>query len=217
MSTTVARIYESYGNALEASNHLKTSRFHADEIDLISKATNRPEGETADLPGEISKAGIPKGDVASYVEAVEAGKSLLVVRAAWGAAQRALRTVDSHGPAEADAGNREYYVSTVEPFSLSSFFSNLGFSMSSSSVSSNTVLSSEAAPFSKMFNWPVLINNASPLSTMFNMPTLSKGFTFGVPKLSNDFTFGVPKLLNSGTVFSDKLNMPVLSKDESKK
>ena len=196
MSTTVARIYESYGNALEASNHLKTSRFHGDEIDLISKASNRSEGEAADLAGEISKAGIPKSDVAFYVEAVEGGKSLLVVRAAWGAAQKAMRIVDSHDPAPADSGNREYYVSTVEPYSAFSFFSLLGFSMSTN----------EAAPLSKFWNLPVLFNNSTPFSSLLNMPTLSTGFTFGVPKL-----------LSNGSLFSDELKIPVLLKDKAEK
>jgi len=196
MSTTVARLYESYGNALEASNGLRKRGFNRDEIVLISRAANNEAGEIPDLPAEISQAGIPADDVASYVASIDGGKSLLVVRAAWGSAQKAIGIVDNHGPSDTDVGNREYYVSTTENpanFSLSSY---LGF----------PVLLLEAAPFSKFWNLPVLFANSAPFSSFFSFPLLSKGFTFGVPKL-----------ISNGSAFSDELKIPVLMKDKWEK
>jgi hypothetical protein len=186
MTTTVARIYESYGNALEASNGLRHNGFNRDEIDLISRAANSEDGEIVDLSAEIAKAGIPADRVASYVASVDAGKALLVVRAAFGAARKAMTTVDNHGPIAADAGNAEYYVSMAQDpatFSLSAYF-NL------------PVLLSDATPFSRFWNMPVLLSS-------------TKAF-LGLERISKGFTFGVPKLLNNGSLLSDELNIPVL-------
>ena len=200
MSTTVARIYESYGNALEASQELRSRGFHRDEIDLISKAANTQVGEITDIAGEISKAGVPADNVASYAATVEEGKSLLVVRAAWGAAKRAIKVVDDHGPEESVLNN-EFYISELpatsnEQLSFFSLSAYLGIPH----------LLSDATPFSNFWNLPVLISNAAPFSSFFLDSTLTTGFSFGAPNL-----------INNPTIFSDAFNFPVLLRRKSEK
>jgi len=200
MSTTIARIYENYGNALEASHELKSRGFHRDEIDLISKAGNSEDSEITDLAGEISQAGVPADNVAAYAKAIDEGKSLLVVRAAWGAAVKALKVVDNHGPSAEASLNGEYYVTSGRqaaeaeaafPFSLSGF---LGIPL----------LLNDATPFSNFWHWPVLAPASATFSSLF--ASLSKGYTFGTPTL-----------LSNGAIFSDELGLPVLLKTESGK
>ena len=192
MSTTIPRIYETYGGALEAANELKTKGFRDAEISLISNASNREEGAVEDLSSEIAKAGIPADDVAAFAAVVDAGKSLLVVRAVWGAAVKAIGVVDRHGPSEAGVGRPEYYASKSDDPSI--FFSTFGLAM----------LSNDATPFSRFWNLPLLSSDPTPFSSMFTLPTLWTGFLFGIPKL-----------LSSGTIFSDELRIPVLLKSRS--
>ena len=192
MSTTIPRIYETYGSALDAMNELKTKGFRKDEISLISNASNREDGPVEDIAAEIAKAGIPAGDVAAFASFVDAGKSLLVVRAVWGAAVKAIGVVDRHGPTETGVGRPEYYASNMNDPSI--FSSTFGLAM----------LWNDPAPLSRFWNLPLLSSDPTPFSSMFTLPTLWNGFLFGIPKL-----------LSSGTIFSDELRIPVLLKSRS--
>ena len=212
MSTTIARVYESYGDALDASNELKTKGFRDRSIDLISKASNVSSVAAENFSTEIGSAGIPSDDVPALATAVDEGKSLLVVRAGWGMAVKAMKVTGRHNPSDA----REYYVPefVVEGSKSTTVSTSVSFLVSS--WLNIPLLISGASPFSSMFGWRVLIDDAAPLSRMLNWPTLKNGFTFGEPKLKQGFTFGEPKLSSSATVFSDALNLPVLAKGPEK-
>jgi hypothetical protein len=204
MTTTVARIYQSYGAALEASNEIHSRGFRSDEIDVISKAVNTQDSQITDLTAEISRAGIPTDKVGAYAAAIDEGKSLLVVRAAWGSAKKALKIVGDHGPSEGDPLNDDFYVPT--------------FTFASTEVSEDV----SRFPFSAYFKIPLLLKDATPLSRSWGIPVLlpdtwTFSSFFSWPMLSNSFTFGAPKLVNSGTVFSDELRAPVLTKTEPEK
>lgn len=192
MSTTIPRLYDTYGNALDAANALKARGFRESEFDLISTAPNREAGPVADISQEIGKAGIPAEDVGAFADAVSAGKSLLVVRAVWGAAVKAIAAVDSHNPTGEAVGRREYYASKSNDKSI--FSATFGLPM----------LLSDPAPFSKFWNLPTLSSDATPFSSMLTLPTLWSGFLFGIPKLLSD-----------GALFSNELRIPVLLKSRS--
>jgi hypothetical protein len=200
MSTTVARLYPSYGGALEAYNDINSHGFHRDEIDLISRDANTQESEIKDLDAEISRAGIPADKVAAYAAAIDEGKSLLVVRAAFGAAKKAIRLADE-GASETDPLNAEFYVSTFATSSVQDASDISHFSLSA--YLGIPLLISDATPFSRFWNLPVLLRDAAPFSSFFSWPTLSHGFTFGEPKL-----------INNGAAFSDELRIPTLSKSQ---
>ncbi len=192
MSTTISRIYETYGNALDAVNELKTKGFRDDEISLISNASNREAGPVEDISAEIAKAGIPSDDVSAFAAVVDAGKSLLVVRAVWGAAAKAIQIVDRDGRAEDGVGRKEYYASKLND--TSPFSSTFGLAM----------LWNDAAPFSRFWNLPLLTSDPTPFSSAFTLPTLWNGFLFGIPKLLSD-----------GAIFSNELRIPLLLKSRS--
>lgn len=188
MSTIIPRIYDTYGNAVDAVNQLKRSGYRDDEISLISTAPNREPGEDIDPATAIAKAGIPKDDVAAFADVVKQGNSLLIVRAVWGAAVKAIGIVDSHAPLSANIGRREYSTALMAG-EKSTFSLTFGWPM----------LLNDASPFSNFWKWPVLSSNATPFSSMFSWSTLRSGYTFGTPKL-----------LNKATLFSDELRLPTL-------
>jgi hypothetical protein len=192
MSTIIPRLYDTYGSALDAAAALKKYGFRDDEISLISNAPNREDGAVWDPAAEAEKAGIPKSDAPAFAAAVDQGKSLLVVRAVWGAAVKAIATVNKFSPLQAGVGKAEYSTAIVDVKSSPHVFSsNFGLPL----------LWNDPAPFSKFLKWPVLWNNAAPLSSYFNWPTQWSGFVFGPPKLIND-----------GALFSKELKIPVLWK-----
>ena len=186
--TIIPRIYDTYGAALDAVAQLKKNGYRSDEISLISTAPNREPGDDTDPATAIAKAGIPKNDVAAFVDVVRQGKSLLVVRAVWGAAVKAIGIVDSHAPSVANIGRREYTTAHLGG-ERAKFSLTFGWPM----------LLNDASPFSNFWKWPLLSSNPTPFSSMFSWSTLKSGYTFGPPKL-----------INKSSLFSDELRIPVL-------
>jgi hypothetical protein len=191
--TIIPRIYDTYGNALDAVADLKKSGYRSDEISLISTAPNREPGDDTDPATAILKAGIPKDDVAAFANVVQQGKSLLVVRAVWGAAAKAIGIVDRHSPSLANVGRREYTTAHLAG-EKGKFTLTFGWPM----------LINDASPFSNFWKWPLLSSNPTPFSSMFSWSTLKSGYTFGPPKL-----------INNGALFSDELKIPVLLKRQA--
>jgi hypothetical protein len=189
MSTIIPRLYDTYGNAVEAVNDLKKGRYRDDEITLISNASNRESDVADDTATVIAKTGIPPDDAAAFAAVVDEGKSLVVVRAVFGAAARAITIVNRHSPLNLGVGSREY--STTKPSEKSPYIMDFGFAM----------LINDPAPFSNYWKLPLLLNDPAPFSKMFTWPTQWKGFVFGVPKLTSD-----------SAPFSTWLGWPVLSK-----
>ena len=62
MSTLITRIYEAYGDALNAVSELKRNRFGENAIHLISMAPNDPAQADMSLEDRIAEAGIPAAD-----------------------------------------------------------------------------------------------------------------------------------------------------------
>ncbi len=192
MSTIIPRLYETYGNALDAVAALKKNGFRDDEISLISNAPNREDGAAWDPAAEARKAGIPASDASAFAAAVDRGKSLLVVRAVWGAAAKAIGTVNKFSPLQDGVGRAEYSTAAADVKTSPHVFS---------STFGIPLLWNDATPLSKFWKWPLLWNNPAPLSSYFTFPTKWSGFTFGPPKLIND-----------GAIFSRELKIPVLLK-----
>jgi hypothetical protein len=199
MSSLILRIYENYGDALDAANELKKHRYGSRSITLISNARNPEPEEPPNTAAALEKTGIPSADVPAYASAVTQGKSVLAVRAVMGAAGRAINIMRRYNPIDAGFGWKEYNMTKIENKMLS--YSGAPFS----SMLGWPLLLNDSAPFSRFFKWPTLLNNSAPLSSWLGFATLAKG-----PE-KNRFTFGEPKLLKDGDEFSRKLNLPVLT------
>jgi hypothetical protein len=194
MSTLITRIYEAYGDALNAVSELKKNRFGDNAIHLISMAPNDPAQAEMSLEARIAEAGIPAADAAAFAKAVQQGYSLVAVNAVMGAALKATAIVNAHHPLKGVVECKDYYVSTVQ----------------------------EGAPLSSFFGLPVLLRDPTPFATFWNMPSLVKTSTplsnfFSIPSLwrqpSSETTFfGFPKLLRSKETLSSWYNLPLLVK-----
>jgi hypothetical protein len=187
MSTIITRIYETYGAALDAATELKKNRYAESSVSLISKAANREEGTADDTVAEIVKAGIPSDNVEPFAAYVAQGKSLLIVRAVFGAAAKAIEIADRYDPIATGVVRTSYpteKISEIHPLSAM-----MGWPL----------LWNSSTPLSDFWKWPTLINNAAPFSSWLTFPTLKSGFTFGVPKLLKD-----------PAVFSNAFHIPVL-------
>ena len=114
MSTLITRIYEAYGDALNAVSELKRNRFGEAAIHLISMAPNDPAQADMSLEERIAAAGIPAADSADFAKAVRQGHSLVAVRAVMGVGQKATAILNAHSPMQGAVERKDYYISTVD-------------------------------------------------------------------------------------------------------
>lgn len=201
MSTTITRVYDTYGNALRAVNELKRIGYGDASVALFSDATNSGEvahasGGGDQLVATLGGWGVPAGDAAGLAGHVGQGKSLVVAKAALGAATRAIAIVDRFGPNEDKVGAKSYY------------------------SSSYLIAEKDRTPLSSALNWPLLWSDSTPFSKFWNMPALSASGlnlskwlnlpTLVSRKEGGGFTFGMPKLFESPDMLSAAFNLPSL-------
>jgi len=105
MSTLITRVYEAYGDALNAVNELKKNRFTDQSVRLFSMAPNDAEGGQA-LVDRIVQAGVPAADAQAFASLLEQGHSLVTVRAVMGVGQKATAIVNAHHPMADPLGPR---------------------------------------------------------------------------------------------------------------
>lgn len=219
---TYVRMYETEQQARDAVRKLKEDGFPEDTILLVTPGPGGA-GSVEGISAAISAGFVVSGDAKVYVQAVERGRSLVLVRAAFGFGQAALNILDSCGPVDSELMGRVKAAPTSERGApLSSFFQwpllkrnqpapfsdFLGIPLLSSSTGSKPSLVGEmsASTFDLSFGFRLLSNRAVPLSTLLGLPTLldtaslgssSLGFPLladsSVPKQS---TFGLPLLID---------------------
>ena len=187
MSTLLTRMYEAYGDALDAVHELKKNRFTDANVHLISLAPNAPH-EGPDLHTRIMAAGVPAADASALASLIEQGQTLIVVKAVMGVALKANSILDAYHPIAQSKVAKEYYQSLLD----------------------------RAAPLSSAFGLPTLYRDPTPFATFWNMPSIAGSATPSLwhqPSRETTF-FGFPKLLRTKQTFSSWYNLPMLTKSQ---
>lgn len=147
MSDPIVRMYESEKQARDAVAKLQAEGFPEDQIFLV---TPQSGGTVEAIAAAIMAGFVLRSHAKVYAEGVQKGRSLVVVRAAFGHAQEAIDILNSFGPVDTGLDLPK------EP----------------------SIAWDEAAPLSSALRLPVLLRNSpAPLSRTFGMPPLSKGRT----------------------------------------
>jgi len=180
-------MYATEQQAREAVGKLREDGFPKDTILLVTPSAG---AVTVDNLKAAITAGFMVGkDASVYAEAVERGRSLVVVRPAFGFGQAALAILDSCGPVDT------HLIKTPEL----------------------AVTSDRGTPLSSFFQWRVLRpNEPAPFSDFLGLPLLSSkpacpSDTIG--KLSGpmiDSSFGFRLLSNKAAPFSSLLGLQTL-------
>jgi len=216
-------MYETEQQARDAVRKLKEDGFPEDTILLVTPGPGGM-GSVEGLSAAISAGFMVSGDAKVYVEAVERGRSLVLVRAAFGFGRAATNILDSCDPIDSGLTGAVKAAPTSEKGApLSSFFQwpllkrnqpapfsdFLGIPLLSSSAACKPSLIGEmsASTFHLSFGFRLLSDKAAPLSALFGLPTLldsaSSGFSsFGMPLLADSSvpkasTFGLPLLIGA--------------------
>ena len=195
MSTTITRIYDTYGNAMSAMAELKKNGFGDARVALFSNASNSgaaPGSSGEGMGAALAAMGIPASDAKTYSDFVASGKSIVVSKPVFGAGARAVAIMDSHGPTQGLVAKSSYTAAPQSPGTPLS--SALGL----------PVLWPDATPFASFWKMPTLMKSGPVFSNWLTFPTLIKGD--GGPW----FLFGAPKLVDSPTLISSMFNLPVL-------
>jgi hypothetical protein len=174
MSNAVVRIYDSEGKARDAVAKLVEDGYPQDSIYLVTPGAGGGE-EGGGAPAESFVAAIKAGQLMAdhadvYAERVHAGRSLVVVPAAFGYARRAAEIMESVGPVDTDVQFRL----PVEPYDW-----NVG------------------TPISSALCLPVLARNRpAPLSGLIGLTPVVRGqATFGTLASSRFFPAAFGRLL----------------------
>lgn len=147
MRDPIVRMYATEQQARDAVRKLQHEGFPDDQIFLVTPAS----GGTAEAIAAAIMAGfVLRSHARIYAQGIQAGRSLVVVRASFGHTQDAIDVLNSFGPVDTGLSLPK------EP----------------------SVAWDEAAPVSSAFRLPVLLRNSpAPLSRTFGWPPLSKGRT----------------------------------------
>lgn len=184
----IVRMYAGAQQAAAAVSSLKAARFAADAISVIvaSEALKTPK----DIEAALTAAFVPRAETSRYVQGVQAGSTVVVVRAPFGGGVLANKLLDSAGPV--DSGLKLH----AEPFE--------GWD--------------DAAPLSSALHIPVLSSKiSSPYSTPClltrNGGTLSSALGFAELKESGTPStegLGMPMLSRNPAPLSALLRLPLL-------
>lgn len=104
MTTIITRLYQDEQTANDVASALLGAHFRKSMMDVIS-----PSG---DAHAEMVEAQVPKAVQEACAEGLQAGHCLLVVRAPFGAAEKAGIIVDQTESIDSDGANRNIYVRT---------------------------------------------------------------------------------------------------------
>ncbi len=191
MRDPIVRMYETEQQARSAVHKLKAEGFPDEQIFLVTPQS----GGTAEAIAAAIMAGfVLRSHAKVYAQGIQAGRSLVVVRASFGYTQDAIDILESFKPV--DSGLRP-------------------------SRDESSVAWDEAAPISSAFRLPVLLKSSpAPLSRVFGMPPLSKGRTgwlaamFGEltsPRFAFSSLFGMPLLSGNAAPLSSLFGMKTVT------
>jgi hypothetical protein len=194
MPQSIIRIYDSEAQASKVTAHLRKEGF--ENVFHFSAATGKAAAATsrATLVDNMMQAHFLRSHAETYADRLTKGKTLVMVYALFGTAQRAINVMDSYGPVEqgiADASASDDYKWD------------------------------DAAPLSSALRMPVLTKRLHPAEMVMGLPSLTKGTAFlsdwlGIALLKSgsakkSSSFGMSLLSNSATPLSSALGMKTLS------
>lgn len=203
------RMYETEQQALDTLARLEEDGFPGETIHLLRPLV---EGEARTLDegiAEARRAGfVHGGDGEAYRQCLALGRSLVLVRAAFGFGQDALRILEAGGPVDTHLlpspslpaeGDR------AAPFSSSLQWTVLKQD-SPAPLSAWLCISalSKTSLSDRSFGFPLLSRIATPLSSLLGLKTLSESAS------TAEASFGLPLLLNEAAPLSSRLGLPVL-------
>jgi hypothetical protein len=151
MTDSIIRIYATGKKARDTVGKLKEAGFGDDRVVLVA-----PAGEGADAASAVAsalKAGSAiAADADEYAEALQKGRSLVVVRPPFGTALEATRILESTGPLDPGGLHPPVRRPPPEP--------------------------EPGAPLSSLLYIPILLRNQpAPFSSLFGIPTLARGLS----------------------------------------
>lgn len=165
MSDPIVRAYETEAQARGAVSKLKDKGLAADRICVVTPQAGGEDGSLDAIASAIMAGHVLRGQAKAYAEAVQAGRTLVVVRAPFGTGKRVTYLLDRFGPL--DTG--------IQP------------------TRRRAPAWDEAAPLSSALQIPPLARRRpAPFSALIGRPTLVRGRTFQAkyPELiSPDWTF----------------------------
>ena len=204
-----ARMYETEQQALDTIARLEEDGFPQEFIRLLKPIV---EGQGRALEQEIAAArreGFIQGeDGAVYRQFLALGRSLVIVRAAFGFGQAAVQILEAGGPVDTHLLPSPYL--PVEGDRAAPFSSSLQWTVlkSDSPAPFSAWLGIEplarGSMFNRSFGFPLLSRMATPLSSLLHLKTLSAQESPG------DSSYGLPLLLDEAAPLSSRLGLPLL-------
>lgn len=186
---SISSLFNTHDAAVAAAADLKASGFPETFVRIVGPQS---AGVSADF---LAEHGVNPVRAQSTAEAVQNGRSLVIVETPLGTAKLATFVLNSHQQSNSGVSEVRYE----------------GF------------VADEKFFFSSRFSLPLLLRNPFPFSSWLGLPLLSrrsqKSGSFGLPFLSkNAFPFsslfGLKLLSNNQSIFSGLFGFPQLSKNE---
>ena len=201
---TYVRMYETEQQARDAVRKLMEAGFPDDTILLVtpgSGGTGSIEGVSAALSAGFALG----GNTSAYTQGLQRGRSLVVVRAAFGFGQEAVSILDSCGPVETETlpepeiPKKRYQAAPFSDF--------MGFPLLSSSQAGkcDAVELMSRVTMTNSFGYPLLSDKAAPLSSLFGLQILMNGGQMG------NQSFGMPLLTDNTAPLSSTFGLPLLA------
>ena len=201
---TYVRMYETEQQARDAVRKLVEAGFPDDTILLVTPGSGGAgsiEGISAALSAGFSLG----GDVSAYAQGVQRGRSLVVVRAAFGFGQQAVSILESCGPVETETlpepelPKKRYQAAPFSDF--------MGFPLLSSSQAGkcDAVELMSRVTMTNSFGYRLLSDKAAPLSSLFGLQILMNGGQMG------NQSFGMPLLTDNTAPLSSTFGLPLLA------
>jgi hypothetical protein len=190
----IVRVYENAEAADRAVRSLRRWGFEEERISRLALDRPAVTDDGFDEPRwsrELQRAGIPRSQWPSCLQAVRRGQVLLSLRAPFGTGGTAEDMLDEAGPVR----------HAIEPYR-------------------RPLLPSQwAAPFSSILGLPVLVRSGRTTSEGLGLPTVTRpGRTtseaIGLPTLvrRRRFILGEPRMLDTAAPFSRSFGLPVLTR-----
>lgn len=150
MTTTITRMYATEAQAAAAVDQLKQNRSWRGTVTLVSlESLGGGDVPLERIANAIEEAGLHRNQALTFAKAVKQGPALVTVIAPFGTAQLAQDVLEGFKPMAGAAARADHYSgATIGP-----------------------------APFSSLFNLPVLSRNPAPFSSFWNISPISSGGT----------------------------------------
>jgi hypothetical protein len=221
-----ARLYETESAARDAVKKLKKEGFPEDTILLVTPNSNSEAGSVENLATAIQAGFMESYDARIYAQGLEAGRSLVMIRAGFGYGLLALNTLESFGPVDTDLLPPPRTWADGDKFTpLSAAFGLPVLSCHPAPISELLGLEPLATStmFDRSFGFNLLSQRSTPLSSLFHLKTLASKTgpwkaSFGLSLLSQQPTpksssFGLPLLSAKPAPLSSMFGLPILTSD----